>query len=397
MRDLLRLLRGLVLVGSCAMAQGPYEIRSLTITNTIAAGEAHSVAIAWDGTVWEWGGSSLAPSRPHQVIGLSGATAVAASSNYSLALKNDGSVWQWGIGAAPSVVDGLAEIVAVAASTHAKAVTDLYPSDEGLHGLALKSDGTVWTWAELGPATQIYGLTGVVAIAGGYDHQLALRNDGTVWAWGSNTCGQSGNASPSGWNEPADWILPRQVAGISAAVAISAGGGEHFFSFGHSLALKGDGTVWEWGCNGTGEVQPTPRQVGELPTILRIAAGGEHSLTLKDDGTIWTWGWNYYGQLGDGSRTYGFGPESVIAAPVQVSNLCNVRELAGGEEHSLALTGDGSVWAWGFNSNGQLGDGTTTNRSAPIQVSGLPPVLLPGLPGERARRPSPMPIKRIIK
>jgi len=100
--------------------------------------------------------------------------------------------------------------------------------------------------------------------------------------------------------------------------AISAGGGNHFFTFGHSLALRSDGTVWEWGCDGGAIFNPTPtqRQTG----VVAIAAGGEHSLVLKEDGSVWAWGWNYYGQLGDGTRTHTFTQDSVVG-PVQVRGL----------------------------------------------------------------------------
>ena len=100
----------------------------------------------------------------------------------------------------------------------------------------------------------------------------------------------------------------------------------------------------------------------------RVVAGYFHSLALKSDGTVWAWGLNWYGQLGDGS------PNS-SATPVPVSSLTGVIALAAGEQHSLALKSDGTVWAWGWNFYGQLGDGSTTNRKIPVQVSGLSGVI----------------------
>ena len=100
---------------------------------------------------------------------------------------------------------------------------------------------------------------------------------------------------------------------VVMVVAIAAG-------MEHTVALKSDGTVWEWGCDGTAIFDPTPKQVPGLTGALAIAAGGEHSLVLKEDGSIWAWGWNYYGQLGDGTRTYTFNQDSVVG-PVQVRGL----------------------------------------------------------------------------
>jgi alpha-tubulin suppressor-like RCC1 family protein len=145
-------------------------------------------------------------------------------------------------------------------------------------------------------------------------------------------------------------------------VTAIAGGGFH------SLALKNDGTVWAWGLNYYGELgnnsttdSPIPVQVSNLTNMRAIAVFcGFYSLALKNDRTVWAWGNNSKGQLGNNSTT-----DSHI--PVQVSNLTNVIAIAGGYEHSLALKSDGTIWAWGNNFYGQLGNNTTTNSSVPVQ------------------------------
>ncbi|MCL6560248.1 MAG: hypothetical protein K6U74_15935, partial [Firmicutes bacterium] len=159
--------------------------------------------------------------------------------------------------------------------------------------------------------------------------------------------------------------VPRQVYGLTDVVGIAAGNY-------HSLALKRDGTVWAWGQNNEGQLgdgtkynnRYEPVQVAGLSDVVAIAGGGGHSLALKNDGTVWAWGWNQDGQLGDGTTTS-------TTTPVQVAGLSNVVVIAAGERHSLALRGDGTVWAWGYNGYGQLGDGTTDNRLTPAQVPGL--------------------------
>jgi alpha-tubulin suppressor-like RCC1 family protein len=157
-------------------------------------------------------------------------------------------------------------------------------------------------------------------------------------------------------------------------VAIAAGGA-------HSLALKSDGTVWAWGYNGYGQLgdgttssRSLPVPVSGLSGVTAIAAGNNgyittHSLALKSDGTVWAWGYNNYGQLGDNSTTARNSPTQVLSAVGQP--FTSVTAIAAGGGHSLALKADGTAWAWGYNYYGQLGDGSTTARGLPVQLPGL--------------------------
>jgi alpha-tubulin suppressor-like RCC1 family protein len=255
------------------------------------------------------------------------------------------------------------------------------------HSLALKADGTVWAWGwngdgQLGDGTtedrlvpvQVSGLTDVISISAGWYHSLALKQDGIVWAWGYNSWGQLGNGTTTPYYMPNP--APGQMIGLSGVIAIAGGGC-------HSLLLKSDGTVWACGMNRNGQVgdgtttdRNTPVQVRGLSGVISIAGGGEHSLALKSDGTVWAWGWNVWGQLGDGNGGGEMPYTNCYSAlPVQAIGLSNIIAIAGGLVHSIALKNDGTVWGWGFNAQGQLGDGTTSNRYTPVQVSGLSGVI----------------------
>ncbi len=204
-------------------------------------------------------------------------------------------------------------------------------------------------------------------IACGCHTTILLKEDGTVWAWGRNSFGALGNGTET------DSPAPVQVSGLTGVVAISA-------ACEYNIALKSDGTVWSWGSNeygGLGNGSKTnsnvPVQVTGLIGVTAIAGGSDHTLALKSDGTVWTWGNNSFGQIGDGTKNNEFSkndPDNDQLTPVQVSGLSGVRAIAASRGHSLALKADGTLWAWGRNDLGQLGDGTDQERLTPVQVLG---------------------------
>jgi hypothetical protein len=202
----------------------------------------------------------------------------------------------------------------------------------------------------------VSGLSSVALVTAGTSYSLALKGDGTVWAWGWNNVGQLGDGTTTNRSTPV------QVSGLSGIVFIGAGSS-------HSFAIKNDGTVWAWGANSNGQLgdgtttnRATPVQVAGLTGVAALDGGQTHTVALKTDGTVWTWGANNLGQLGDGTTTQ-------RTTPVQVTGLAGVSAVAAGDTYfSIALKSNGTIYSWGFNNYGQLGDGTTTNRLTPVPV-----------------------------
>jgi alpha-tubulin suppressor-like RCC1 family protein len=141
--------------------------------------------------------------------------------------------------------------------------------------------------------------------------------------------------------------------------------------YNHNCAIKTDGSAWCWGRNSNGQLgdgtttsQTTPVAVSGLASgVTRIAAGFLHTCAGRTDGSVWCWGWNFYGQVGDGTNTE-------RATPVAVSGLASgVTQIAAGGSQSCAIRSNGSALCWGLNGSGQLGDGTTTHRYTPVAVT----------------------------
>jgi alpha-tubulin suppressor-like RCC1 family protein len=208
---------------------------------------------------------------------------------------------------------------------------------------------------------------GVLAggVAGGDEHSCALAVDGGVRCWGANDTGQLGDGTTQSRNGPV------AVVGLSGLTATAVVAGRL-----HSCALFSDGRVRCWGYNyygqlgdGGGPNRSVPALVSNLAglTVVAIGAGQNHTCAVISDGTLRCWGWNGYGQLGDGSNN------NNRPTPVTVQGLAGVSiaAVSGGWGHTCAVTGSGAVYCWGFNSNGQLGDATYDWRYTPVAVAGL--------------------------
>ncbi len=269
---------------------------------------------------------------------------ISAGYNHYHGVKGDGTLWSWGLNRQGVIADG----------------TD--------------SEGVVVTFP-----TQI-NLSNVVSVFSQSYYSMALLADGTVWSWGLNSRGQLGNNDPGfsvyGHDDKPDAasyhsIIPVQVTGLNNVVQIAMGDY-------HALALKNDGTVWSWGDNfnkqlGHPEIpaRSSAQQVHGLSNIIQIAAGFLSSMAVRSDGKVLSWG------NGSFSGTNLFGDDSIRISPDPIVNphIDNVVAIAHSDSHVLALKSDGTVWSWGVNAHGALGNNSTENSIEPVQAHGLADVI----------------------
>jgi probable HAF family extracellular repeat protein len=342
-------------LGDGSVQERGVPIENLRVNNVrdIVGGNAHTIALKWDGTVWTWGanwsgqlGDNTAANRtfPAIVPNLADVAAVAAGDSHSIALKQDGTVWAWGSNFSGQLGNGTFD-------------------DSSVPVQVITESGAV--------------LDNVVAVATGSWHSLALRSDGTVWTWGANWSGQLGDGTTSDhWAAAAITLPPAsqqastqvmkviRLTNSSATVTVTklvAGGS-------HSLALLSDGTALAWGGNwngqlGTGNFDDSlaPVAVAGLTNAIALAAGDSHNLALRSNGTIWAWGNNSSGQLGIAGT-------AVSEQPLQVPNLLAITSIAAGYSHSLARASDGVVWSFGSNDHGQLGRKTSVSLPTATDV-----------------------------
>ncbi len=357
----------------------------------ITAGVYHSCALTSAGGVQCWGyngygqlgdGTQTNRLTPVAVSGLSsGVAAIAAGAYHTCALTTGGAVLCWGYNGYGQLGDGSTtqRLTPVWVSGLTSGVAAIAAG--GYHSCALTSAGWALCWGEnydgqLGDGSFTDRLTpvgvsglwgGVAAITAGNQHSCALTSAGGVQCWGYNEFGQLGYGGTYLWQ-----ATPVTVSGLSTGVATLDAG------WGHTCALASTGGVQCWGRNDSGQLgdgsttnRYTPVAVSGLTSGVRaISAGGYHSCALAMTNEAKCWGWNAYGQLGDGTTTSQLTPVAV-AGFTAGEEAAGVTAIVAGDSHTCALTSVGGVRCWGRNGNGQVGDGTTTDRLAPVAVSGL--------------------------
>jgi alpha-tubulin suppressor-like RCC1 family protein len=349
----------------------------------LVSGDDHGCALYADGALWCWGenevgqigdGTVGAP-RPTPVrIEVPGKRLVelVAGAAHNCARADDGTVWCWGWNDHGQLGNGG---VAAALSPIQVAALGNEVASIGAgaaHTCAVKKDGALWCWGlnehgQLGdgttqdhsvpaPATAVD--FAVAEVVGGADFSCARTAEGSAWCWGNNSEGQLGNGSM----DPS--LVPVEVHELGFAVAELAATGAFT-----ACALKKDGTLSCWGDGDNGQIgdglksdRPTPAIVGALGAEAVAAAPSDlHTCALKKDGTVWCWGINPNGQLGDGTTV-----EHALPAPIPA--LSDIDAVAVGENHSCAHQQGGTLWCWGRNDDGQLGTGEISRKTLPAGV-----------------------------
>jgi signal peptidase I len=271
------------------------------------------------------------------------------------------------------------------------------PNEQETNTGEIKNQPFTFLWGV--EATAVTGSGSWTSFFGGEKHGCAVHTDGTLRCWGHNNEGQLGDGTTNDSSTPVQTLGPGGVGFFTGAAEMAADsltavqvvgsggvgflGGASKITAGdiHTCVAKDDGTVWCWGENNEGmlgdgtttnsdyPVQVVgPGGVGVLTGAADVTAGLKFSCALKSDGTVWCWGKNNEGQLGDGSGT-----DSETPVQVEVSGgsaLTGVVDLEGGDEHTCAVKSDGTAWCWGRNDKGQVGDGTTNGRDYAVQVVG---------------------------
>jgi alpha-tubulin suppressor-like RCC1 family protein len=303
---------------------------------------------------------------------------VHSGSNHGFLMRSDGAIFGWGYNLSSVLGMGDQETRSTPdrMGTDNKWV-DLSAGTSSTFGL--KSDGTLWAWGsnnsgQLGtipfagnkstPA-RVLGLSNVWKnVAAGGNHTAAVRVDGTLWTWGGNMNGQLGSGPIQ---------ISSDIRSVSSTVTnwLKASTGVGF-----TVALRNDGTLWAWGNNSSGQLglgdntnRSTPVQVGNGTSWTDCSVGERHTLAIKSDGTLWSWGDNYYGQLGIGYYNNVSGVFENKNIPVQVGTDSDWIRIDAGEDYSMALKSNGTLWVWGWNGVNQLGIGYSTfGQEVPFKV-----------------------------
>jgi len=351
--------------------------------STLSAGRSHAVAVGTDGSIFVWGhrhtsGSSYGSVPTRRVVGLvpqlDGWKSVAAGQSHTMAIREtDGSLWGWGANSFGQLGNGgnanLPSAVIVPGGHSWRFVTA-----GGNHTVAIRADGTLWAWGDNGYGQLGNGTTsGTVNspvqvgtysdwrfVSAGESHTVAIRADGTLWAWGNNEFGRLG----LGGDDETNRNTPHQVQS-GTTWALASAGTEH------TVAITADGTILAWGASwghrlGIGDgwnATPTPILGTEAFTWRYVSTGYDHTIAIRGDGSLWGWGFNSHGQVrAEGAQVVALSSITIPEGPTDWARVST------GHNYTIATGTDGTLWSWGYNTGGQLGRGVSPPASGQVVV-----------------------------
>ena len=341
------------------------------------------------GSLWAWGYNNYGQSGTNSSGGSTRSPVQTISSGtnwkqiacgyaHAAAIKTDGTFWNWGRGTQAQLGDNTSLSKPSPVQTISGGTNWLTASAGGNNTGAIKTDGTLWMWGnnsygQIGDNTITGKSSPVQTIASGNNwKQLSIGNvlvsaikwDGSLWIWGKNSYGSLGDNTITRKSSPI-----QTVAGGTNWKQVSCG-------YGHTAAIKTNGTLWTWGCNSYGQLGDTT--IAHKSSPIQTIAGGTnwkqvasspggsnlaYTAAIKTDGTLWSWGVNTYGQLGDNTNS------NAKSSPVQtISGGTNWKQVSTSQYTTLAIKTDGTLWAFGYNSFAGIGDNTTIGKSSPVQT-----------------------------
>ena len=350
----------------------PQQIGSVSNWTDIEIGNGSGVGLRADGTMWAWGfnasnqlgdGTTTTRTSPVQIGAGQNWASIAAGSSHGAALTTSGTLWTWGLNTNGQLGHG--DTSQRSTPTQVGSASDwTHVACRGNFTIALKTNGELWTWGlnssgQLGHGnttqrtspTRVGTANDWAQIASGTSHMLALKSNGTLWAWGSGTSGQLGIGANTSSSSPVQIGTATDWADI--------GGGSNT-----STARKQDGSIWVWGNNSSGQLgdgtttnKNTPQRFGADYNWAGIYTGIHHTAAWREDGMVWV--------AGHSRGFSGVSPRGLIPGADSANSWV---QLSGTGSSFHLLRADGTLWAWGRNDGGPIGDGTTTDYRVLTQI-----------------------------
>ncbi len=372
----------------------------------VSSGGNHTMIVKTDDSLWAVGkndfgqlgdgnGGSNAVEPNMVQAKIAEVAAVSAGGDYTMIVKDDDTLWAVGKNDFGQLGDGSndnrpnlvqARIAEVASVSAGGSHTMILNKDEMLWGVGYNrrgqvGDGTGDVEANLRKVNPVQvnigagqPMTEVAQVSVGAQHTMILKKSGELWAVGLNHKGQFGDGSTAGKKWPVQVMeIPAEDAEpqpMTEVAQVSAGNG-------HTMILKRNDTLWSTGNNAYGQLgndsttnKLNPIQV--MTEVAQVSAGSNHTMVLKKNGELWAFGKNDKGQLGDGSKTNKLKPVQVMEIPPgggEARPMTEVAQVSAGNEHTMIVKTNGTLWGTGYNGYGQLGDGSTTDKLNPEQIT----------------------------